>query len=167
MSDELKPTAEEVPALHPWHERMNALLGEEALEQVIVNEKNNKLQTWYVSKDKWWTVANHLKDDSTFHFDYLRNLTGADMESHLETTYYLTSINLAHDLCVKVKTDREQSETPSVTPIWATAVWNEREVFDLVGINYIGHPDLRRIMMPDDWVGHPLRKDYVSIDPEV
>jgi NADH-quinone oxidoreductase subunit C len=66
-----------------------------------------------------------------------------------------------------VKTNREEASIPSVTLLWSTANWNEREIFDLLGIDFPGHPDLRRIMMPDDWVGYPLRKDYVSIDPEV
>ncbi|MNG35626.1 NAD(P)H-quinone oxidoreductase subunit J [compost metagenome] len=81
--------------------------------------------------------------------------------------YHLLSLPHKHEYCVKVKTDRDQPSIPSVTPVWATANWNEREVYDLLGIDFPGHPNLVRIMMPDDWVGHPLRKDYEPLDPEV
>jgi NADH-quinone oxidoreductase subunit C len=81
--------------------------------------------------------------------------------------YYPLNMERRETYCIKVRTDREQPSVASVTPLWETANWNEREIFDLLGIDFPGHPDLRRIMMSDDWVGHPLRKDYVPLDPEV
>ncbi|MNG02001.1 NADH-quinone oxidoreductase subunit C/D [compost metagenome] len=90
-----------------------------------------------------------------------------DQETHLEVAYHLLSLTHKHEYCVKVKTDRDQASIPSVTDVWPTANWNEREAFDLFGIDFPGHPNLVRIMMPDDWVGHPLRKDYEPLDPEV
>src|SRR5690606_25137167 len=98
---------------------------------------------------------------------YLRNVTGVDYETHLESVFYLINFTDKQDYCVKVRTDREQAAMPSVTSVWQTANWNEREIYDLLGIEFTGHPNLKRIMMPDDWVGYPLRKDYEPIDPEV
>lgn len=99
--------------------------------------------------------------------NYLRNVSGTDQETHLEVAYHMLSLETKQDYCFKVKTEREAAAIPSVTPVWPTANWNEREIYDLLGIHFHGHPDLRRIMMPDDWVGHPLRKDYEPFDPEV
>ncbi|MBO9604846.1 MAG: NADH-quinone oxidoreductase subunit C [Paenibacillaceae bacterium] len=115
----------------------------------------------------WPKCAVLLRDHSELKLNYLRNLTGVDMESHIEVVYHLVSLSTKRDYVAKVKTSRDAASIPSVTPIWSTANWNEREVYDLLGVDFPGHPDLRRIMMPDDWVGHPLRKDYEPLDPEV
>ncbi len=155
------------PSLHPWHVRLNEEFSPEAVEDCIVNEKNDRLLTITISKTYLPAVAEFFKTNPDFQMNYCRNVSGSDLETHLEVAYYLYSLPLRHEVCLKVKTDREVSECPSLTPIWATSNWNEREIYDLLGVQFIGHPDLRRIMMPDDWVGHPLRKDYVSIDPEV
>lgn len=90
--------------------------------------------------------------------NYLRNLSGVDMESHMEVVYHLISLESKQEYCIKVKTDRENPSVASVTPLWPTANWNEREAYDLFGIDFPGHPDLRRIMMSDDWVGHPSQR---------
>jgi NADH-quinone oxidoreductase subunit C len=99
--------------------------------------------------------------------NYLRNLSGVDYETYMEVVYYPLNMDTRETYCIKVRVDREQPQVSSVTPIWETANWNEREIFDLLGIDFPDHPDMRRIMMPDDWEGHPLRKDYVPLDPEV
>ena len=78
----------------------------------------------------------------------------------LEVIYNLYSLPLNHSLMLQVKLPREQPIIPSVTEIWKGANWHEREAFDLFGITFEGHPDLRRILLPDDWEGHPLLKDY-------
>jgi NADH-quinone oxidoreductase subunit C len=85
----------------------------------------------------------------------------------MECVYYLINLTNKQNYAIKVTTDRDNAIIPSVTPVWATAEWNEREVFDLLGIQFPGHPNMKRIMLTDDWVGHPLRKDYVQIDSEV
>jgi NADH-quinone oxidoreductase subunit C len=108
-----------------------------------------------------------LKQHAELKLHYLRSVTGVDVETHMEVIYHLISFDSKQNYCFKVKTPRDQASVPSVTPIWSTANWNEREIYDLFGIEFTGHPDLRRIMMPDDWVGHPLRKDYEPLDPEV
>ena len=103
-----------------------------------------------------------LRDHADLRFDYLSNLTGLHWpkrDKPLEVVYHLYSIARRHRLTVKVEC-AEGGEVASVTGIWPTAEWHEREAFDLLGIRFSGHPDLRRILMPDDWKGHPLRKDY-------
>ncbi|WP_310501108.1 NADH-quinone oxidoreductase subunit C [Paenibacillus qinlingensis] len=120
-----------------------------------------------IHSSRWPQAALTLRDHAELRCDYLRNLSGVDQETHLEVAYHLLSLTHKHEYCVKVKTDREQASIPSVADVWPTANWNEREAFDLFGIDFPGHPNLVRIMMPDDWVGHPLRKDYEPLDPEV
>lgn len=125
-------------------------------------------------------VSAVLKTDPRFQFNMLCNLCGVDYlepdsklaakfpyEPHLEVVYHLLSLTLKHKITIKVKLPRWQDdqtgklpEVPSVAAIWAIADWHEREAYDLVGINFTGHPNLLRILCPDDWEGHPLRKDY-------
>ncbi|WP_246183357.1 NADH-quinone oxidoreductase subunit C [Paenibacillus methanolicus] len=141
--------------------------GPDAIESATLNELNGDLPTIIVQSDHLTAAANALKSAPQTRFTYLRNVSGVDYETHLEVVYHLVSLTTGRDAAIKVKADREQPQIPSVTPIWATANWNEREIYDLLGIHFTGHPDLRRIMMPDDWEGHPLRKDYAPLDPEV
>lgn len=140
---------------------------EAAVEEAGINESNNHLPTMTIKGEYWFATACLLKEHETFQCDYLRNISGIDHETHLEVVYHMVSISTQHEYCIRVRTDRERPSVASVTPIWATANWNEREIYDLLGIDFPGHPDLRRIMMPDDWVGYPLRKDYVPLDSEV
>ncbi|MFS0836245.1 NADH-quinone oxidoreductase subunit C [Paenibacillus sp. 1P03SA] len=98
---------------------------------------------------------------------YLRSVSGVDLGNQLEVVYHLLSIPLRQEYGVRVRTEREAPSVPSVASVWPTADWNEREIYDLLGIDFPGHPNLTRIMMPDEWVGHPLRKDYEAYDPEV
>jgi len=125
------------------------------------------LPTLVIKRDHWLACAKLFRCHPELNIDYLRNVTGADHETHMEVVYHLRSLDSGHNYAVRVRTDREQPSVPSVRPIWPTANWNEREIYDLLGIDFPGHPDLRRIMMSDDWVGHPLRKDYEPLDPEV
>ncbi|TMV12530.1 NADH-quinone oxidoreductase subunit C [Paenibacillus thermoaerophilus] len=164
------PPAEKPPSPNqPKLEGLVALIREavsaEAVEDAFINDKDNDLITLVIHKDHWLDTARLLKEREGF--NYLRNLSGVDYETHMEVVYHLLSLETKELVAVKVRTDRDQASVPSVTPLWATADWNEREAYDLLGIDFPGHPDLRRIMMPDNWVGHPLRKDYEPIDPEV
>jgi NADH-quinone oxidoreductase subunit C len=109
-------------------------------------------------------VMRFLKEHPDLRFDFLRSVTGVDYpeQKKIASVYHLYAYDKGHAHVVKYMCDREQPEVPTVEGLWPTANWFEREQFDLVGIVYIGHSDLRRIMLPDDWVGHPLRKDYVE-----
>lgn len=138
------------------------------------------------TKDPWIEVAagsiadvcQFLHDDPRTEFDALNDLCGADYletdakkktpcEPHVEVVYHLYSYTHKHWAKLKVKVPRWQGdvtgelpEVPTVSHVWAIADWHEREAFDLVGITFTGHPNLRRILCPEDWEGHPLRKDY-------
>ena len=104
-----------------------------------------------------------LHQNEQLYFDSLSCLTALDGgvdSATLELVYNLYSIPFDHHLMVKVSLDKEQPKISSLVDIWQTADWHEREAFDLMGIQFVGHPDLRRILLPADWEGHPLRKDY-------
>jgi NADH-quinone oxidoreductase subunit C len=169
--DEENAAPKEPSPLQPRLDRFVAIikqaLGEESVEEAFINEKDGHLPYVIIKNDKWAAAAELLKQHSEFNFNYLRNVSGVDQETHMEVVYHLLCMETKHELCVKVKTDRDGGSVPSVTSVWPTANWNEREIYDLLGIEFPGHPDLRRIMMSDDWVGHPLRKDYEPLDPEV
>jgi len=115
-----------------------------------------------ITKDRLLEICQFLKEDARLDFNYLSDLCGVDYperEERFEVVYHLYSINKRHRL--RLKTAIKEGETiPSVTGIWQTADWHEREAFDLLGIRFEGHPNLRRILLPDDWEGHPLRKEY-------
>lgn len=125
-------------------------------------------------------VCRYLRDDPQLRFQFLHNITGVDylepdpkkapksgFEPHIEVVYHFQSFTHRHRFTLKVVLPRwrggnagELPELPSLTSLWPSADWHEREVYDLVGIDFLGHPDLRRILLAEDWIGHPLRKDY-------
>ncbi|WP_193394527.1 NADH-quinone oxidoreductase subunit C, partial [Paenibacillus sp. A3] len=166
-----EPEAPKEPSPNqPLVDRLVAILKdfrEDAVEEAFINEKDGHIPYVIVKAEAWPDVAELLRTHEELKLNYLRNVSGIDMETHMEVAYHIISLETKRNYCVKVKTDRESPSIPSVTPIWPTANWNEREVYDLFGIDFPGHPDLRRIMMADDWIGHPLRKDYEPLDPEV
>ncbi|PYR31746.1 MAG: NADH-quinone oxidoreductase subunit C [Acidobacteria bacterium] len=107
-------------------------------------------------------VARHLREAPDAAFDMCSDVTASDWPPRAErfdVIYCLYSTRRRHRVRVKVKA-AENQPVPSVTGIWRSANWLEREVFDMFGVNFTGHPDRRRILMPDDWQGHPQRKDY-------
>jgi len=108
-------------------------------------------------------VMEELYKNPNTYFDMLSCVTGLDNGADAATTevaYNLYSIPFNHHLMIKVVLPRDKPEIESVSMIWKTANWQEREIFDMYGIHFKNHPDLRRILMPADWEGHPLRKDY-------
>jgi NADH-quinone oxidoreductase subunit C len=107
-------------------------------------------------------VSKILRDDEKLRFDTLMCLSGLHYpaERELGVTYHVHSTSKKHSLSLKVRVPEENPEIPSIESIWKTADWHEREAYDMVGILFTGHPDLRRILCPNDWEGHPLRKDY-------
>lgn len=116
-------------------------------------------------------IALFLRDTEGLYFDFLSNISVVDNfpEGRFDVVYHLASIPYQTQLTLKVELLNDRSlehlpEIPSVSSVWRTADWHEREAFDLMGVYFVGHPDLRRILLPDDWQGHPLRKDYE--DPE-
>lgn len=109
-------------------------------------------------------VSRYLRDDPALQFEVLSDLTAVDLpkEEKLQVVYHLYSYAQRHQIVLKVDLPREQPQVSTVEEVWKVANWFEREVFDLFGVVFDGHSDLRRIMLPEDWVGHPLRKDYVE-----
>ncbi|GGN02896.1 hypothetical protein GCM10010967_41930 [Dyadobacter beijingensis] len=113
-------------------------------------------------------VCRFLYEDERLYFDYLACITAIDngtAADTMELIYNLTSIPYGVDLTLKTIFPRNTASgtlpsVPTVSHIWRTADWHEREAYDLMGITFEGHPDLRRILLPEDWEGHPLRKDY-------
>jgi NADH-quinone oxidoreductase subunit C len=105
-----------------------------------------------------------LKTGADSRFDFLADICGADRgveeEPRFEVNYHLFSTTRHHRIRLKVVLDESDVQVPTVTGVWRTANWHERETFDLFGIVFSGHPDLRRILLPDDWQGHALRKDF-------
>ena len=107
-------------------------------------------------------IAMFLRDDNEMQFNYLSLLSGMDYKDSLGVVYHLYSISLKHKVILKVKLDRIKPIIPTVERVWKTANWHERETFDMFGIEFDGHSDLERILCPEDWIGYPLRKDYVA-----
>jgi NADH/F420H2 dehydrogenase subunit C len=107
-------------------------------------------------------IMTLLRDDPALRFDFLQNLTAVDWIKRdvIEVVYHLFSYPHRHAIAVKLDLPRAAPRVQSVSAVWPTANWMEREQFDLLGVVFLNHPDLRRLLMPDDWVGHPMRKDY-------
>ncbi len=125
-------------------------------------------------KDPWFQVEPYsieevctlLKTADDLHMDYLECLTGIDFpdDEKIAVIYHVYSYELKHRIVLKCFLDREDPALPTLSDVWRTANWQERECFDLLGVLFDGHPDLRRLLLPDDWEGHPLRKDYEEAD---
>lgn len=107
-------------------------------------------------------VARFLKERLGYNLPACAS--GVDRVEQFEVVYHLQSLETSRLFGLKVRVPKEDPHTPTLTGVWRGVDWHEREVFDLFGILFDGHPDLRRILLPDDWEGHPLRKDYTEID---
>jgi NADH-quinone oxidoreductase subunit C len=135
----------------------------ERLGDKIVEIVDKKPDSWMVVEPQALVeVGAYLKSDPEIWMDCLSNESGVDYKDRVEVVYHLFSYRHRHGAVLKVKLPRENPSVPTLEPLWKSANWMEREIFDLVGVNFEGHPDLRRILMPEDWPGHPLRKDFVE-----
>jgi NADH-quinone oxidoreductase subunit C len=123
-----------------------------------------------LNKEKILALCRYLHDDPELSFDYLVDVCGVDYlgrkEKRFEVVYHLYSIKHRHSVRLKAEVSEDDPTIDSVMPVWIGADWHEREAFDMFGIVFHGHTDLRRILMPEDWEGHPLRKDYPVKGPE-
>ena len=118
-----------------------------------------------IPKEKWLEIAQFLKTNSEYNLDFLSSVTGVDYIQHMEVVYHIYSIAKPDGtLSIKVRTDRDNGHVPSVVPVWRSAEYQEREIYDLFGIHFDAHPDLRRIFMWEGFEHHPMRKDYVQED---
>jgi NADH-quinone oxidoreductase subunit C len=119
--------------------------------------------TLLVPREHLRPLAEFLAGDAELAFTYLSDVTGVDrfpIEPRFELNYHLLSISRRDILRLRVRLPGEPAVIETVVPVWPTANWHEREIFDLFGVRFEGHPNLRRMLLPDDWEGYPLRKDY-------
>lgn len=142
------------------HERLKARFGDQILAcDLEARDPWIRIQPSAIAE-----VSRFLHDEAELAFDSLSNETGVDLknEGALQVIYHLYSYKHRHKLVLKVSVPRDDPHMPTVETVWKAANWLEREIYDLVGIEFDGHTDLRRILMPEDWIGHPLRKDFVE-----
>lgn len=123
-----------------------------------------------VRKGRILEICRFLHDDPEISLDYLRDLCGVDYlgkkENRFEVVYQLYSVHHRHALRLKAEVPERDARIDSVMPIWVGVNWHERECYDMFGITFSGHPDLRRVLLPEDWEGYPLRKDYPVKGPD-
>lgn len=127
----------------------------------VTYEEGTEWLTLNIEPGDWPGFAKQLRNDGTLFFDYLFCLTCIDWKTHLTMVYHLTSTKFRHNIIVKSKLGREKPEIETVSNIWRTAEFHEREVYEMFGVNFINHPDLRLLILPEGWEGkNPLRKDF-------
>lgn len=126
-----------------------------------VREEKGRVPAWRIPASAVPEACQRLKAAG---YDYLLFLTALDYpkENRFEVTYLISNFSDAREVCLVADIPREAPHIATVSQVWEAADWHEREVFDLFGIHFDGHPDLRRILLDDSWTGHPLRKDYTD-----
>ncbi|MFJ1103786.1 NADH-quinone oxidoreductase subunit C [Bacillus sp. RA(2023)] len=155
------------PYLNQYVEVIKGKVGEDTLVDSYINKLSKDVPTLVVEPSKYYEVMELLRFHEGLAFDYMSELHATDFVTHMEVYVHLFSYGKKQSVAVKVKLNREEPQVESVTALWKGADWPEREAYDLLGIVFKGHPNLSRILMPDDWIGHPLRKDYEPYDVEV
>lgn len=139
-----------------------ARLAEKFGDRLIASHPEDKHPRVHTTAEHWRITAEYVRNDADLEFDFLACISAVDYvaDNQLCAVYDLFSLQHRHWFAVKVYTDRDDPHIPTVMDLWPSADWHEREAYDLMGIRFDGHRDLRRILLPEDWVGHPLRKDY-------
>ncbi|MED3612436.1 NADH-quinone oxidoreductase subunit C [Bacillus wiedmannii] len=155
------------PYLNQYVEVIKGNIGEDTLVDSYINKLSKDVPTLVAEPSKYYEVMELLRFHEGLAFDYMSELHATDFVTHMEVYVHLFSYGKKQSVAVKVKLDREEPQVESVTALWKGADWPEREAYDLLGIVFKGHPNLSRILMPDDWIGYPLRKDYEPYDVEV
>lgn len=152
------------------HQKIVTIIEDSLGHSIVTSNKSEEKQPYIeIESSSLVQVCNFLKTDKNLYFDFLNCITSVDNGLEINTIdvwYHLTSIVFEHSFILKVTLPRstEGEHIPSVSHIWKTADWHEREAYDLTGVHFDGHSDLRRILLPADWEGFPLRKDYVEQD---
>jgi NADH-quinone oxidoreductase subunit C len=142
-------------------------IGKGVLEDYYINKLSKDVPTILVKREAYFKVAQFFKYNEQLGFNSLTEIHGTDFETYMEVYVHLFSYKTRQYVVLKVKLDRDNPTIESIAPIWKAANWPECEAYDLLGIKFTGHPDLHRIMLGEDWVGYPLRKDYKPYDVEV
>lgn len=143
------------------HEKLKEKFAD-ALEEIHDHRGD---QTAVVKRERFIEIVEYLRDDPEFDFNMLTDLTAVDrlelkLKPRFEVVYHFYSLNKNHRLRIKVRVEEKDALMPTLTGYWPVANWFEREVWDMFGIRFEGHPDLKRILMYEEFEGHPLRKDY-------
>ncbi|MFH0794239.1 MAG: NADH-quinone oxidoreductase subunit C [bacterium] len=147
------------------HQKLVGNFGEGKIKAFVVpGEKEAGDSYTLVEPSAIRQVAEFLKHDPDLHFEYLQIISGVDWTDKFTVVYHLYSYQHRHKAILHCDISHDDPVIDSVAEVWRAADWHERETYDLLGIHFAGHPDLRRILLPDDWEGHPLRKDYKQPD---
>ncbi len=136
------------------------MIGKESPGVLLHREEEGQFPVLRVEKARIIPVLRLLRD--VFGFESLMCETAADKEDRIDLIYHLFSTECRETLVVKTELPRENPQVATAEEVWKSANWYEREIYDLFGVEFVGHSDLVRILLPSDWVGHPLRKDYVA-----
>ncbi|MDZ4809031.1 MAG: NADH-quinone oxidoreductase subunit C [Bacteroidota bacterium] len=132
-----------------------------ALLPSVTFEEGGEWLNINVEPTDWLPLAQQLRNDESLFFNYLFCLTCIDWKTHLTMVYHLSSTKFRHNIVIKSKLDRIIPEIETVSHIWRTADFHEREVYEMFGVNFLNHPDLRLLILPDGWEGkNPMRKDF-------
>ena len=124
-------------------------------------EEGGEWLTLNIEPKDWLALAKQLRNDEQLFFNYLFCVTCVDWKTHLNMVYHLTSTKYRHNIVVKSKLDRNEPEIETVSHIWRTADFHEREAYEMFGVKFLNHPDLRLLILPDGWEGkNPMRKDF-------
>lgn len=159
------PPSPKQSILDNYVQKIMKKVGKQAVTKSYINRAGEHLPTLVILVEEWFAVAEFLR--KSLHFVYIQNYAAIDHQSHMEVVLHLHSFIRKERVAIRVKLDHEKPILASLTPLYPAANWNEREMYDLLGIRFTGHPNLTRILMPDDWEGHPLRKDYKPLDQGV
>ena len=129
-----------------------------ALEPLATFEEGEEWLMVHVSAENWKNIASKLITERDF--DFLFCVTCVDFKTHLTMVYHLRSMQTDETVVIKIQLDRDQPVVATVSDIWRTAEFHEREAFEMFGVQFTGHPDLRKLILPDDFEGFPMRKDF-------
>jgi NADH-quinone oxidoreductase subunit C len=154
----------EAPQQDPIAQRLRALDPQSVGEVIEFRGE----RTLVVPRSHLLRVCEFLRDEKDLAFNFLSDISTVDrfpIEPRFELNYHLLSIPRKDRIRLRVRIHAADPIVPSVIPVWPTANWLEREIYDLFGLRFEGHPDLRRMLLPDDWEGYPLRKDYATTGP--
>ncbi len=137
-----------------------ALLSEQFGDGIPESDTDNPNPWSAVDPPSILEVCRFIRSDSRLEMDHLELLGGVDYKDRIEVVYVVYSMKHHHRYTLKSRLPREEPHLPTVESVWNVANWHERETYDMLGVLFDGHSDMRRILCPDDWEGHPLRKDY-------
>lgn len=132
----------------------------DAFPDVELANVDTGLPSLLVPPDRLVDICRYLKSTPGLEFDYLASVTAIDYLDRIDVVYQLRSLRNRRDFAVRIEVDRDESIAPSVTSVWRAADFQEREIYDLMGVTFTGHPNLKRILLYDEFDGHPLRKDW-------